>query len=195
MIDRAMNLLANEAQQYLRLRAKLNAGVQKVVLTPVVDEQGVMKIPTDTVGLSLINIEEERVLKTQGRVMKRENGHVNFFNPEIRINAYILFAANFAGYAEGLKFLSMIISFFQAKNVFNHTNAPGLDPEMEQLVVDLYSMTLEQQNYLWGALGAKYLPSVAYQMRLVLLQDRQLVLSGPPVMEVEIKDARMEPVS
>lgn len=56
--------------------------------------------------------------------------------------------------------LSFIISFFQNKNVFNHQNSPELDEKIEKIIVDLYTLNLEQQNHLWGALGAKYMPSV-----------------------------------
>ena len=87
------------------------------------------------------------------------------------------------------------LAFFQAKNVFNHANSPRLEPELDQLIVDLYSMTLEQQNYLWGTLGGKYLPSVAYQLRLILLQDKQLMASGLPILEVNIDGRQLEPSS
>jgi hypothetical protein len=49
--------------------------------------------------------------------------------------------------------------------------------------VELYSLSLEQQNQLWGSLGAKYLPSAIYKVRLVVI-DRGLFGTNIPAIKV-----------
>ena len=49
-------------------------------------------------------------------------------------------------------------------------------------------MTFEQQNHLWGALGAKYMPSVMYRLALVAVRDEQIEAEVLPVQEILINE-------
>ena len=187
-----MLLLRDEAQEHLRIRGKLASNESVVELDRFVDPLGQVALPDDTIGLTLFNIDEERVMKSPGRIARHANGSIEYLQPEVRLNLYILFAANFGTYSEGLKFLSYVISYFQKKRVISHQNTPKLDPRIAELAVDLYAMTLEQQNYLWSILGGKYLPSVAYQVRPVLIQDEEVELEAKPVMELQIRNQSLD---
>ena len=119
-------------------------------------------------------------------------GTIDTVPEEIRFNVFLLFAAHYPhasgshNYNDGLRALSGVISFFQANNFFDHKNTPTLPPNIEKLVVEHYSLTLEQQNHLWGAIGAKYLPSVLYKVRLNVYQEEELQVGGPPITTVDI---------
>jgi hypothetical protein len=104
----------------------------------------------------------------------------------------MLLAANFDDYEQGLKYIAWTVGFFQRKRVFNQANTPGMEPEMPEMAVDLYAMTLEQQNYLWTILGAKYLPSVAYQVRPVVIQEAEIELESVPVKEIDLRNTRRQ---
>jgi hypothetical protein len=67
--------------------------------------------------------------------------------------------------------VSYVIQFFQAKNVFTPENTTELDPRVQKLIIELHPMSFEQQNYLWGMVGGKYLPSALYKFRLLVIQD------------------------
>ena len=56
---------------------------------------------------------------------------------------------------------------------------------LNKLIMEVYSMPIEQQNYLWGALGAKYLPSVLYRLRLVVMNDERVHENQPAVSAVK----------
>jgi hypothetical protein len=73
-----------------------------------------------------------------------------------------------------LKQLSYVISFFQGKNVFTTDTSPALDPSIRKLVVELYSYSFEQQYNFWTVIGAKYLPSALYKIRMVTYQERRV---------------------
>lgn len=188
MIDKVMELLRDEVQEHLRIRGRLASNESVIELAKFVDAMGQVALSADSIGLTLFNIDEERVMKTPGRVTRHANGSVEYLQPEVRLNLYILFAANFEEYSEGLKFLSYVIGYFQKKRVIDHQNTPKLDPRISELAVDLYAMTLEQQNYLWSIIGGKYLPSVAYQVRPVLIQDDEVELQAVPVLELQLQE-------
>jgi len=137
----------------------------------------------DQIILSLVNIEEESTFKNLPNYAKTTNGTVQYLNAPIYLNLYLLFSANLTvkKYPIALQYLSEVIQFFQGRNVFNFKTATNyksnepLDPDLAelQLILNLYTMTFEQINHLWGSLGGKQLPSVMYKARLIKITDRR----------------------
>lgn len=194
MIDTALNFLRNEVEQYLELVCGNTVnGDGFIVLSNVASKDGDWAIPSNKIGMSLINIEEERILKDQVFEHRNSEGVYERYNPSIKLNLYVLFCANFVNstdhtstYGEGLKQLSHVISCFQGKNVFTPDNSPGMDPVLQKLIVDIYSYSFEQQYNFWSILGAKYLPSVLYKVRLVTYQERVVESQNVPITDMEI---------
>ncbi len=181
MINKAIDLLKDEIHNYLKLKPELNVGNQQTVnLSNVVDAQGNIEIPQESLGLTLVNIEEEKVLKSQTYSVSK-NGNISYFNPEIKLNLYVMITANFASYLTAVQYLSYVISFFQGKNVFDHNTSPNLDSGIEKLIIDLYTLTFEQQNYLWGAIGSKMLPSIMYRVRMLVVQESLNKAEAPAI--------------
>lgn len=193
MIDRALEVLRIDIRDYIRRLPDLNPDNREFVqLTHIVKhEDGNVAIDANSLGLSLVSIEEERVTKSQDSIVRAPNGQVSFINPEIKLNLYILITAFFTNYNEGLKYLSGAIRFFQSKNVFNQENTPSLDSRIQKLIVELYTLNFEQQNHLWGSLGAKYLPSVMYKVRLIIIQEAQKSSEQPPIREINYLERRI----
>ena len=143
---------------------------------------------------SLVNIEEEATLRN-GRFSTRstsDDEKVFKHNPPEYFNLYILFSATHTEYTEALKDISRIASFFQQYLVLNQDNEVELnrlfdelaierpealrDAKISKLIFELFTLSVEQLNHLWGILGGKYFPSLLYKCRLVeLLQipDKQ----------------------
>jgi len=197
MIHTCLSFLTNELNDYLKLRTG-SPTVDRVYLTSVATEGGGVVIPNKSLGVSLINIEEDRVYKDQKSTIINNHGNVERLNPEIKLNLYVLISANFQNadaedstddYVEGLKQLSWIISFFQAKNVFTPENSPKLadfDPNLTKLVVELYSYSFEQLYNFWSVVGAKYLPSVLYKIRILTFQEREFFDTSIPIEKIGI---------
>src|SRR4029079_11788299 len=126
-----------------------------VVIGSIFNEKGEPVLEKGLVGMMISNIEEERIFKTQVQKQRRVDNDVEVANPEIKLNLYILVAANpgsNAGfYDAALKRLSEVITYFQGTCVFDKTDYPDLDP-IEYLVVELHSLSFEQQNQLWASL-------------------------------------------
>lgn len=179
MLDKVLTFLRDELNSYLKVKT---GEEDKLVIANVVDKTG--NIKPEELGLSLINIEEERVNRST-EFYKDNNGNLEKVNPEIRVNLYVLITANFDNnYDEALKFLGHVLTFFQGKQVFNHQNAPALDPAIEKLLVELQRMTFEQQNNLWGMFRAAYVPSVLYKVRVVPIFDETPLGPGTPITEI-----------
>lgn len=197
MIDKALDFLTKEVDSYLTLQAGPPASGSWIVLSNVATETGNWAIPNDTLGLSLINIEEERVFKDQNTTFRDSSGQVQHYNPEIKLNLYVLITARFVNsdgaggsnaglqYMEGLNRLSHVISLFQAKNVFTPDNSPTLPAQLNKLVIELYSYSFEQQYNFWAIIGAKYLPSVLYRVRLISFQEARIADSLAPITELD----------
>lgn len=187
MIDKALDILTKGIRDYLLRLPDLNITSQETVhLTNIVDADGTLALPGDCLGLSLVNVEEERVTKSQQAFAKDSSGRVAHINPELKLNLYILIAANFTLYKTALEFLSAAIRFFQGKNVFTPQNSPDLEPVIQKLIVEMVTLSFEQQNHLWGSLGAKYLPSVMYRVRMITIQEAQAVDEQAPIKELNL---------
>lgn len=204
MIHTCLSFLTNELNEYLKVRTG-SPTVDRVFLTSVATEGGGVVIPDKSVGVSLINIEEDRVYKDQKSTVINSFGNVERLNPEIKLNLYVLISANFQNtseedssddYVEGLKQLSFIISFFQARNVFTPENSPKLaeyDPNLKKLVVELYSYSFEQLYNFWSVVGTKYLPSVLYKIRMLTFQEREFFDSNAPIEKIAINSKTKQP--
>jgi hypothetical protein len=137
--------------------------------------------------VSLVNIEEDRISKSQENTVRRDNT-VIYKNPKVFLNLYVLFAVSLNNYTEALKRLSFIIQFFQFKNVFTAVNSPTLDPAIEKLIVDMHSLSFEQANQLWATLGGRYIPSVLYKIRLVGIEEGAVDAEGGFIKTITINN-------
>ena len=197
MIHTSLAFITDQLNEYLKLKAGTSTD-DRIFLTNIATESNGVVIPDKSLGVTLINIEEERVYKEQNISRINNQGNVEYLNPEIKLNLYILISANFQDkkvndssddYVEGLKQLSHIISFFQAKNVFTPGNSPSMadfDPRLKKIIVELYSYSFEQLNNFWSVIGAKYLPSVLYKIRTVTFQEDAFTGSDIPIEKIGI---------
>jgi hypothetical protein len=189
MIDKSLFILKNAIHDYLARLPQLNITSESTVhLTHVVNPDGTLAINEDSLAMTLVNIEEERVIKSQLPIMKTSDGRIIHVNPEIKLNLYVLICANFTNYKTGLEYLSGAIHFFQSKNVFTRQNTPGLDASIEKLIIEMDSLNLEQQHHLWGLIGAKYLPSVLYKIRLIAIQEAHALDEAAPISAFDITE-------
>ncbi len=183
MIDISLKFIRDEINKYLD---PLNSGTNNVDLqniTKVIDH------PSDTeskIFLSLINVEEDRISRNPENFRKIDN-KVVYKNPKIHLNLYCLFTPTHSEYETALKQLSSVIQFFQFTNVFTHENTPTLDSGIDKLIFDLYSLNFEQLNHLWGMIGGKYMPSVLYKMRMIMLEESAIEAEGGLIKEVGIQ--------
>jgi len=136
--------------------------------------------------ISLINIEENRISKSPENFIRKDGG-ILIKNPAVHLYLTLLFTSvrRAGAYGLSLQDLQNVIGFFQKKFVFDHSNTPSLNVNIEKLVLDMVSLNLQQLHEIWSVLGGRYFPSVVYRMRMVTI-DSVSELSGPLVKEIEL---------
>ena len=161
---------------------------EPVIRGAILNEKGEPQLGAGIVGLMIANIDEERIFKAQLQKQKRIDNDIEVANPEIKLNFYMLVAANpgttTVSYDAALKRLSEVITYFQSTSYFDKTDYPSLDP-IEYLVIELYSLSFEMQNQLWASMGAKYMPSIVYKIRLVVIDRGFMGAKQKAILEID----------
>jgi len=156
--------------------------------------------------ITLVNFREEKSLKNLPNYVRNEAAlKVTYENPPIFINLFVLFTVITSNYPIALSALSRIIRFFQSKNVFTHDNVNPLwldsplikeEDQLEscKLIMDMYSLSFEEINHLWGTLGGKQYPAVLYTMRMLDLKFRAVQKESGLITEVQSDFYHKNPV-
>lgn len=142
--------------------------------------------------LSIVNIEEDNILKNQSLYLQRLPGQDTVgknVNPTKHLIISLLFSAyskDADDYLEGLQKLNGVISFFQQNSAlyFNNTEMLTYSSFMSlgdlekakyvRIAFESVSLNMEQLNQLWSYLGSKYMPSILLKMRLIPIQSGTL---------------------
>jgi uncharacterized protein DUF4255 len=181
MLDVALKFLVKEINAYLLSRA----GAALVEMGRLVDDSGKWAIKENHVGAALVNVEEERTLKSQRPETIFVNGTHVVLEPALKLNLHVMFAASFQQYDQALHYLSHVITFYQSHPSFTQDRYPDLDARIQRLTAELLPLGYEQLNQLWAFIGGKHLPSAVYRVRLVTLQDVEPAAVRPPITSVE----------
>ncbi|PJJ60773.1 DUF4255 domain-containing protein [Hymenobacter chitinivorans] len=171
MIHTALSFFVEELNAYLQ--SIIRSPENKAVLSTYVNHEGsVVTTNQDKLCVTLVNLEQETTTRN-APAGKNAVGTPGRLNPTIKLNLYVLCAANFTDYLEALKFLSYTLAFFQGKNVFTPQNSPRLDAGFDKLIVELERTGYDEWSKVWGMLGGKYLPGVVYKLRMVPVQNER----------------------
>lgn len=184
MIEQAFHFLEEEINDFISNKDFRYRGVTVAMVSDLVDEKGEMtfkkriaaNLGGDFLLLTLVNVEEEVIGKSQTPYLKHPDQSYDLLNPELKVNLYMLLSAvstkdENERYSNSLKVLSYAVGFFQYKTVFDKLNSPTLPQGIQKIIMELVSPTFEQQNHIWGGMGAKYLPSVLYKVRMLVYRE------------------------
>lgn len=168
MIYEVLSFLKNKLDSYLTDGRK-NAEPLIVLSNPWTNSDN-NKGASFLNSISLINVEEEKIFKTQvPPVTRKENGFLTKREPDLKFNLYLLISAYNKNYEDALKFISRVVTYFQSHNVFisDSGRAEDLPEGVEKILLELYTAGFEQQNQIWASLSTGYLPSVIYKVRMM----------------------------
>ncbi len=185
MLDVVLNFFAGELNAYLKARTGIDADV--VALSAIVDENGKYAIDNDSIGVNIINIEEECVHREQLPQTTHVAGQDVKLEPKLNLNLSVMFAANYKHYDQALKYISYVMAFFQSHRLFVPSDYASLDQSLKRVVVELQRLNYDQLNQVWAYIGAKQLPSVIYRVRMVGIQDQAATDVGPPIYAIDTK--------
>ena len=205
MIHEALCLLRRELVTYLSSHGYATA--EDIV---VIENIGLFESATSGVNLddkivfTLVNIEEESTLKNAPFVKKEFTNPALYENPPVFLNLYLLItacnkSADNNSYTDALERLSLVISFFQSKNAFSAGGSVSggissfTSEGLLQLTIrhEMYTLSFEQVNHLWGTLGGKQMPFVLYKLRLIAITERKVLREVPLIEEIETNLTKM----
>lgn len=190
MIKHALNILIADLNDFLLSSTGL---IDPVQLENIAKAEDITQVPQgqDTqIYCTLVNLEEEAVLKNtvmQNPALPPGTKQM----PPMRLNLYLLLSFNSNDYAQSLDLMSRIMGYCQAKKVWNQQNTPisawTNNPMINQdfhFFLDIYNISFEDSNNMWGNLGGKQLPFVIYKLRLVALTEQFIQTTAPPITNV-----------
>lgn len=199
MIDLTLKFLSEEINAYLSLQPNLVVGDLSLVLgnaSRIFDTDGTnIDVPMTNRGvLSLVNIEEERMIRSQDNVKRNADGIV-YAEPPLFLNLYVLFVMNLRNQDMALKWLSAVLRYFQHQPIFQPQSHPNLPTGIEKITATLHTLSFEQANQLWSMLGGKYLPSVLYKLRMVPIDENAVTAGGGFIKNIITKGQPQQPFS
>jgi hypothetical protein len=183
MIYETLSCLTEEMNEYFRNKLKINE--EKIVLSGLVNQDGSIAIQGENkIIVTLVNIEKETAKGGNGKSLS--SSFSNMTQP-LHLNIYVLFSAYFSSgnYPEALRFLSFVIAYFQHKSVFNQSNTPGLDSKIEKLTFEIVDVNADMLSNMWSTLGAKYMPSVLYKIRMLNFDESVIREFRPAVSKMK----------
>ena len=193
MIHPVLKFLTEQMNGYIDQVKKPGDGIE----SPVAILQSIVRIDdaalkdTNNILFSLVNFSEEATMKNYPTYAIVNNDMVTYKNPPINLNLFILVTACMTNYENALIYLSHAITFFQGKYTFNLKNSvtqvEGL-PDDFHIILDLYTLSFEQLNYLWSTLGGKQHPFVCYKVRLVQIERASATETRGIIKQVRIDE-------
>ncbi|HSD62509.1 MAG TPA: Pvc16 family protein [Ignavibacteriaceae bacterium] len=157
MIYKALEIIKNSLAEYLGRLPGLNiTGGDSIILSHLVRPDGTLAVRDNTLAVTLVNIEENNFLK----VSNQNNGS------EVSLNLSVLISANYQNYGMALKYISAVVDYFRERNVFTKELLPDMDPSIKKIAIEFSPINFVQQNHLWTSLGAKYIPSALYTIKI-----------------------------
>jgi hypothetical protein len=198
MIDAAIALLQRELENYL---LPIDNSVTVVTDNIAMLETSNGDKLSNNIIITVVNLEEESTLKNQQAYKSYPSaGNAIYENAPVYLNLYVLFTCNYWGdkYIYALQRISYVVQFLQGRSAFSYGSSTGPqgsasgggfsdDPGLVSLrfTMELYTLTFEQLNHLWGSLGGRQVPFAMYKLRLVGLTDRKIIRTTPLIQEID----------
>ncbi len=181
MIDRALRLLADRLNGHLK--SLYNVPEDLVVVAPLTDSEGK---PADEarnrLALFVTNIRHDAMPRATHRDGVSLSGSMRKLAP-VHLDIYVMLAASCEPetYTEGLKLLSSAMRYFQGHPLMTPQSHPDMPAGLAQLSLEISNLDIDALGQLWGNLGGRYVPSVQYKIRSVLIDSDTVVTVEPIV--------------
>ena len=180
MIGNVLSFIASELNLFICKSQGISPGVQKVIMSPIMNPDGSLAIKEENVVLmTFVDAYKDSLINSYQKPYT--NGGIpsgaEIGSTPLRLNLHVLFSAHFSGekYKSALNNLTYVFRFFQASAIMDRHNTPNIPTDIEKLEFHMEDLSYHDRSHLWGVIGAKYMPSVLYQVRLLTISG-----SGTP---------------
>lgn len=157
----------------------------RVAVSGLVGSDGTPSFEPDTIALTLVGLDEER------NVIQRDSApagrSLTRTSDVLYLNLHVMFAATHKRYDTALRALAGVVGFLKSKPVFDARNTPEFPDALRQLSLSLEKLGYSELSHIWSYLGASYLPSAHYTLRMVAIgrpEPRELV---PAITNVRVE--------
>jgi hypothetical protein len=118
--------------------------------------------------VTLLNVEREPY-SASGQIIGRQ---------KLSLNLMVIFSCHFSNsnYSEAIRFLDLIITYFEenytleAQNIYDGNN---------KIKIEIETYNIDKVHNIWATIGAKYLPSVVYKLRMVVVDSNSISTFTP----------------
>ncbi|MFL5740117.1 MAG: DUF4255 domain-containing protein [Flavisolibacter sp.] len=156
-------------------------------------------IDTMHITMMLVGLDEERREGVRPYYIPSDDKQFLKLNSPVEVDLFVLFTAHNANYPTALRDLSDVVAFFQSNPVFDEQKFPQLNAnvddagkkpwrQIQRLSFNLHHLSFDQQNNLWAMIGAKYMPSVVYKVKMLTVFDTKAKQKSPAIMELGLND-------
>ena len=172
MIAQALTFISG----FLNKEIKTAYGIdeEKVVASSLINPDGsVTENIENKIVISVINLEHETTVKSLGNYAVGGGNSFGEKAPPVFLNLYLLVSANYdsGNYLEALKMLSTVIGIFQANTYFTRQDNPDMQSPVDKLTFEIFNLPINELSHIWSALGAKYVPSIFYKVRMLTMSE------------------------
>lgn len=182
MISKALTFLTDYLNQELKMAFGLDQDL--VLASSLINPDGTIAENIENkIIISVINMEHETYMKSLSNY-KTDGGNVlGKIGMPVYLNLYVLVSANYSSnnYLEAFKILSAVISSLQANPYFTKQENPGMQDPLTKLTLEIYNIPITELSHIWSGIGAKYVPSIVYKMRMITLQDDKIKKEIPAI--------------
>ncbi len=175
MLEKALLFISNLLNKELKMAFGLTDDT--VVVGSLINLDGsITKNIENKIVLSIINLEHEKTVKHKSPYRNTTKSGFHKVNPPVHLNLYVLASANYnsENYMDALKMLSSVIGVFQADKIFTSETHPELAPYIERLTFEIYNVPIQELSHVWSGIGAKYVPSILYKVRMVSIEKERV---------------------
>jgi len=169
MIYEVLQTLTDNLNIYFRTKLKIQE--DKAELSAIVNQDGTIALQSENkVLVTLLNIEREP-FSASGQIIGRQ---------KLSLNLMVIFSCHFSNsnYSEAIRFLDLIITYFEenytleAQNIYDGNN---------KIKIEIETYNIDKVHNIWATIGAKYLPSVVYKLRMVVVDSNNISSFTPAV--------------
>jgi hypothetical protein len=174
MIYEVLQTLTDNLNVYFRTRLKIQE--DKAELSAIVNQDGTIALQSENkVLVSLLNIEREPFSASSANIGRQK----------LSLNIFVIFSCHFSNsnYSEAIRFLDLIITYFEenytleVQNIYDGNN---------KIKIEIETFNLEKVQNIWSTIGAKYLPSVIYKLRMIVVDSNNVSSFTPAVQSAPV---------
>ncbi len=182
MIAKTLSFITDLLNQELKMTFGLNDNL--VVASSLINPDGsIANNVENKIVISVINLEHETTRKSMNHYVSDGDKNYGSVAPPVQLNLYLLVSANYdsSNYLEANKMLSAVIGVLQANPYFTKENFPEMQSPLHKLTFEIFNLPINELSHIWSGIGAKYVPSIIYKTRMMIIQEEKIKREVPRV--------------